>query len=167
MSSGISDTSSNVLKFDEFRASKSKANLESPTPSSSFRIAREDESERTWLSIVLKNLQQIADQKQNWDSYGARAPSTQTIAFSYKLLASLWTAKLPIPTILPTSAESVVFEWASGTKELSLEVFAPFAAQYYFRENDAEEEGSIEDSLEPIGPLIDRLIGEPELKQRA
>lgn len=121
-----------------------------------------------WLDHLRIQLSDIAQLHSDWDTYQSDAPNVQTVIFSSQLLADLWQLNLSPPRVVPTASESVVFEWFKHNRELSIEVFAPYDARYFFvDELGGEVEGTVTDSTDSLEPIVRCFVENEDMEVRA
>lgn len=150
----------------EFERSKRKANF-AQTDAGFFH--RYEEIGPEWFNDVLEELKQIAKLDCDWDTYNSNAPDIDTILFAVQLLTRLSGENLGKPRILPTSSESLVFEWLSNSRELSIEVFEPLDYRYYYRDDRSGEEIEREESnvISRLREAVRKFGSTTELEQTA
>jgi hypothetical protein len=89
----------------------------------------------SWLPSVRAALEDLRVLRKDWDSYGAAPVSPVMIGAAYELLQQIAPAKVPMPSIVPTSDGSVQIEW--HTHGIDLEVRLLSAARISVAFEDA------------------------------
>lgn len=59
---------------------------------------------------------------ENWDSYGAKTPSDETIQNSIKFLEDIVTVFVQTPIVVPCSGDRIQFEWISPNFQLEIAI---------------------------------------------
>jgi hypothetical protein len=99
-----------------------------------------EQNDPSWLPSVRVALEELRDLRKNWDSYGAEPVSPAMIGAAYELLQQIAPAKVPMPSIVPTSNGSVQIEW--HTRGIDLEVRLLSAARISVAFEDATNPGN-------------------------
>jgi len=94
-----------------------------------------------WFADILLQLDRLLGVPPNWDSYGADPPSPDAAASARGLVLALGQSwDLPAPLVSPTRTGGVLLEWASGSKELEIEIVSRDAASFVFTDDYTGEE---------------------------
>jgi hypothetical protein len=101
---------------------------------------------RHWQSEVLGSVLRLAKLPRNWDSYGAKTIAYDTALFAMLVLDSIMQTETPIPSVVPTSAGGIQFEWHEHDIDLEIEVIAPNRCEYWF----ADLRGQLPESSAPL-----------------
>ena len=115
-----------------------------------------------WRAAVRDQLAPLTTLKDNWDTYGAGPVKTQTIIFAAQMLDDIWINGLPVPSVMPTSGQSVYFEWNTRFFDFSIEVKAPYDGLYYFDGNDGKSvrEGEFRDNFGELERLTRQAVNQ-------
>ncbi len=62
----------------------------------------------------------------NWDSYGGRAPSRETLAYAVAELNSLRAMKVPPPNVSPAGDGHILASWSGGGIDVELWFEGPY-----------------------------------------
>lgn len=127
-------------------------------------LSRSDEPDiPEWLAQVLRNLRELQDLPENWNSYGARCVDPRAIQIADRILRTSMTANTPTPTIIPTNQGGVDFEWETDSVFLLIRVM-PSGCIHFNRESTldhAESEGDISLDWAPLETMIRELSASP------
>jgi len=94
-----------------------------------------------WFADALSQLDRLLELPPNWDSYNADPPSADAAASARGLVLALGQSwDLPAPLVSPTRTGGVLLEWASGSKELEIEIVSRDAASFVFTDDYTGEE---------------------------
>ena len=97
-----------------------------------------------WLLATFQKLQEVAQLKKGWDSYGGLPLRQDIRIFAVELLRCIEGKDLQTPAVVLGSAGNVQFEWSSGGRELEIEVVSPNAFEYLkIFPNGEMEEGEV------------------------
>lgn len=113
-----------------------------------------------WLHQAIAELNQIAELRENWDSYRARPVPQRTIEHALAILMRLVDSGLPLPQIHPTPPGGIAFGWHVPGRDLEVTVERPLVVRAYYRDDarpEDEWEGTVRLDLEEItdrGALI-------------
>ena len=113
-----------------------------------------------WLHQAIAELNQIAELREDWDSYRALTVPQRTIEHALATLMRLVDSGLPLPQIHPTPQGGIAFGWHVPGRDLEVTVERPFVVHAYYRDDarpEDEWEGAVGLDLEEItdrGALI-------------
>jgi hypothetical protein len=108
-----------------------------------MRHTEESEDLQTWESIAIKQIEHLSGLQANWDSYGAKAPDTESVWFAKKLVrlfARLETMERPSITLSP--AGNIAMAWDSDKQELEVEVMPTGLMEYVLTETRTTKQPS-------------------------
>ena len=89
-----------------------------PTSDAAFLI---DVNQPTWLAKAKDYLTQLAQLKEDWDSYGSPPLSSEFLKNAEDFLDSIKYENFHSPFIAPVHGGGVQFEWVNNDKELEVE----------------------------------------------
>ena len=78
-----------------------------------------------WHEKVSNRLEELLQLKDNWDSYGGKAPGTLAAAAVVTVLNSIMRSDTPAPSIVPSPRGHLQVEWHIGGVDLEIEVLTP------------------------------------------
>jgi len=106
--------------------------------------------EGSWILQSLKQILELQDLADNWDSYGSKKISALAIRASTKLLSEVPFEMLPAPNISPVAGGGVGLHWRIEGRDLELEITSEGKIEYlkteYLGNGAASEEGVIASS---------------------
>lgn len=92
-----------------------------------------------WLSIVPTRFAELQALEDDWNGYGAPAPSTDVILAAFDRLGSVIPSQAPAPAIFPTALGGIQFEWTLHGVHIEVE-YQPDATIEAWGEDSATEE---------------------------
>ena len=98
--------------------------------------------EWTWQREPVKQLLECFSLEENWNSYGSRKPSEDSILFAIDFLSAIPHVNPPRPNVVPLPSGRVQLEWRKGKRELDVE-FWPDGSIEFQKEGPAGEEKKI------------------------
>lgn len=93
-----------------------------------------------WLPELENRVNQLLSLTPNWDTYGAQSVRLGHVVAALRLLQALVKSDSPMPTIVPTSARGVQFEWQAGQTAVEARV-DDVGAFIYVEDDSGESEG--------------------------
>jgi len=82
--------------------------------------------------------------EENWDGYGALAPSAGALKAAEDVLVE-WGRSVPPPQVMASVEGGVLLEWESRDVDLVVDVGAEGGVSVYVRACDVENEGPLDD----------------------
>jgi hypothetical protein len=125
----------------------SAAELQSaPSPAQTPRTSttRPQDIAPTWQPFVIDRLLNLVQIGENWDSYGAKAPSKTSANELLNVLTAVMNSDTPAPSVVPSPLGHFQAEWHRNGVDLEVEVVAP--TQVFVSFSDAQ--GGWEDKLD-------------------
>jgi hypothetical protein len=117
-----------------------------------------EQSRPSWLDAVHAELQELLIYPKGWDSYGA-APVSRTIAASaYNLLQQTAAARMPKPSVVPTSKGAVQIEWHTRGIDLEVCVLDPARLSVSFEDARYPEHSWEKELTFDVTPLKDAML---------
>lgn len=77
---------------------------------------------KDWVDIARKQLSGLARNGFNWDGRGASAIKPEALDFTWSVLRSVMTPRIPSPAIVPLASGGVLIVWNSLATEIEVEV---------------------------------------------
>lgn len=74
------------------------------------------------FAAAVRTLTTLSALPPNWDSYGAARIRPAAVQTALRLLASVAPSHVPAPSIVPTSAGGIQFEWHTSNADLELSI---------------------------------------------
>lgn len=113
-----------------------------------------------YSTAVCNKLMYLVTLPYNWDTYEGVAPTAQTAIYAQNVILSAWRYGLHAPDITPLSDGTIMAEWFSGDRELTVEIERPYHA--FFMATLAEEsEGTAGKDLSRFKELTNDLLLQP------
>jgi hypothetical protein len=110
-----------------------------------------------WVAPTVSALSGLLKLQENWDSYGAKSPTEETVVHALLVLSQIMDFQSPVPSVVPLADGGLQFEW--HRKQQDLEVVFPLDAEatfyYQHRVTGAEEEGFAADITKLANLLVD------------
>jgi len=78
-----------------------------------------------WHDEVAARLSELMLLRDNWDSYGGRAPGHLSVMAMVSVLNSIMRSDTPAPSIVPSPRGHLQAEWHIGGIDLEIEVLTP------------------------------------------
>lgn len=78
--------------------------------------------ESRWQIETLQAVCQLANLRDDWDSYGSPPISPAALHTSTRLIAMIDPGDLPVPCVFPVPGGGMQLEWIVGQRELELEI---------------------------------------------
>jgi hypothetical protein len=88
-------------------------------------ITWRDASVPSWQTRATDRLLDLLQLKNNWDSYGAKAPSLTAAVSLFNVLTSVVSRSTPAPSIVPSPHGHFQAEWHTNGVDLEIEVLTP------------------------------------------
>lgn len=98
--------------------------------------------EWTWQCEPVKQLIECLSLKENWNSYGSRPLSEDSVFFAIDFLSAIPHVNPPRPSVVPLPSGRVQLEWRKGERELDIE-FWPDGSIEFLKEGPEGEEKKI------------------------
>lgn len=96
-----------------------------------------------WYENCADKLRSIGAMEEDWDSYGANAPSSLALHYAHAFLHHIRTVVgVAEPTICAARDGSICFEWEDDIRLLTTRINDRGEHHYYFEGCDEELEGS-------------------------
>jgi len=111
----------------------------------------------SWFRQSAGRLAELAELKTGWDSYGARAPSQQTVRDGIALLTLFVDLGVPQPHVSPTTIGGIQFEWDVRGLELELELLPDGRMLAIFEDGAQGKSWERELPRHDLGPVSDAL----------
>lgn len=117
---------------------------------------QQTQSPPEWVSQVMGQLRQLAGLAENWDSYGALPPNSQSLALAEDFITSLAPhAGVERPEVSLTANGNVAFLWESfdGVRNLDAEILPNGVIQYVYADEEDEsrdEEGQTTNEMKLV-----------------
>jgi hypothetical protein len=103
----------------------------------------------TWQKEPVLRIAECSLLPENWDSYGGRPPSFDTVLAAIDLIDAIPQHDPPRPRVVPLSTGGIQLEWKVGRRELDIEV-GPDATYRYLKFDPRV----LDDQLDTEQPLI-------------
>jgi hypothetical protein len=94
-----------------------------------------EQNNPAWLPSVRVALEELRELRKDWDSYGAAPVSPVMIGAAYELLQQIVPARVPMPSIVPTSNGSVQIEWHTHGIDLEVRLLSPARISVAFEDS--------------------------------
>jgi hypothetical protein len=78
-----------------------------------------------WHERVINRVSELMQLRDNWDSYGGKAPGVLAAAAMVNVLNSIMRSDTPAPSIVPSPRGHLQAEWHIGGIDLEIEVLTP------------------------------------------
>lgn len=88
---------------------------------------------------VYNKLQEFSHLPDNWDSYGALAPTSEAMLSALQLTYTIFTKETPLPDVFPVPNGSVQIEWSLAGLEMEIEVVSQDKFILYFENFETDE----------------------------
>lgn len=95
-------------------------------------------------SAVIELLAPLTALEENWDGYGALAPTQGALKVAADVLGE-WTRGVLPPQVMPSVGGGVLLEWETRDVDLVIDVAAEGGVSVYVRACGKESEGSFEE----------------------
>jgi hypothetical protein len=89
-----------------------------------------------WQEPVHSALSTLLQLREDWDSYGARAPTQKAAADLLAVLHQILEANSPVPSIVPSPLGHFQAEWHRNGVDLEVEVVTPTKVVVSFADDD-------------------------------
>ena len=117
-------------------------------------IVRRPRPERWWVTEMTR----LVDLDDDWDGYGATAPSSRALYVASQFLQQLEPLHdTPKPCVMGSSEGGVLLEWETDDVDLILEFEALGNVNTYVRTPTAEVEGPVEEHVTHVIEALSRL----------
>ena len=105
-------------------------------------------------------ISELGDLEENWNSYGGRPVDPQCAVKTIIFLLSMLDADTPMPIIVPTNRGGIQLEWHRSGVDLEIEIESISRLHVFFADEESGEESEVTltSNLQPVVPLLDRLI---------
>jgi hypothetical protein len=118
--------------------------------------------EPAWLNSIERQCWELTNLPANWDTYGAHPVNPITAAAAVEFLRRIVPSSLKAPpTVVPTSAGGLQFEWNVGGHGLEVDFAGPAQVSILYSGQDAEWEKDLAADLTPLSEVLAR-IASPE-----
>ena len=111
------------------------------------------------IQHTVDKLNELSSLKDNWDSYGALAPSKQALIGTMQLINDLFTGSTPSPDVFPVANGSIQLEWSMHNMDIEIEIVKNNLIRVCYEElatgEDFEREFSYD--LTELAAIIDDL----------
>ena len=74
------------------------------------------------IRATVDKLNELADLKDNWDSYGALSPTKKSLIGATQLINDLFLDKTPIPDVFPVPNGNIQVEWSIHGLDIEIEI---------------------------------------------
>lgn len=71
---------------------------------------------------TIQKIEQVGALEDNWDSYGARRPTTKAVIGAAELAAELLESGMPEPHVFPMPNGNIQFEWSCHSMDIEIEI---------------------------------------------
>lgn len=88
----------------------------------------------SWFSEVVKEVVELTQLSEGWDSYGGQSPSHQVASRTVRFLGTLTQHEIPRPQLTPTSRGGIQLEWHQQEMDLEVEIVSPVRARLWFED---------------------------------
>ncbi len=78
-----------------------------------------------WHENVINRLSELLQLRDNWDSYGGKAPGLLSASAMVSVLNAIMRADTPAPSIVPSPSGHLQAEWHTDGVDLEIEVLSP------------------------------------------
>jgi hypothetical protein len=128
------------------------------TTATAATFAAPEQSRPSWLEAVHAELEEILTYPRGWDSYGAVPISTTIAASAYNLLQQTAAARMPKPSVVPTSKGAVQIEWHTRGIDLEVCVLDPARLSVSFEDARNPERSWEKELTFDVTPLKDAML---------
>ncbi len=111
-------------------AAQSSANVPQPVIEGSRWIGPD-----LWQYSIRRNIAELLDLSDNWDSYGAVAIRPEYAASALGLLQSIMDSETIAPSVVPTNLGGIQIEWHAGGIDLEIEVESTSRISVWYEDN--------------------------------
>ena len=113
-----------------------------------------------WSADLLQRISELGELKENWNSYEARPIDPYCAVKTIIFLLSMLDADTPMPIIVPTNRGGIQLEWHRSGVDLEIEIESISRLHVFFADEESGEESEVTltSNLQPVVPLLDRLI---------
>jgi len=94
----------------------------------------------SYLRKIFTTLQSFSSLENNWDSYGALAPTRTSLVASGHLATELLNDSTPLPDIFPMPNGNIQFEWSCFGIDLEIEIESMSKCYVSFENTETDEE---------------------------
>lgn len=110
-----------------------------------------------WAYDKLRPLRMLDD---DWDGYGAVAPSDEALARAHEFLVTLetWPTCAPRPDVMASTEGGVLVEWDADGVEVIVEFPARGCVNVYVKTPRAEAEGPVTGHLDDLSQALSHLV---------
>jgi len=88
-----------------------------------------------WQYSVRRNIAELLDLSDNWDSYGAAAIRPEYAASAIRLLQSIMDSETLAPSVVPTNLGGIQIEWHASGIDLEIEVESTSRIGVWYEDN--------------------------------
>lgn len=88
-----------------------------------------------WQYSVRRNIAELLDLSDNWDSYGAVAIRPEYAASALRLLQSIMDSETAAPSVVPTNLGGIQIEWHASGIDLEIEVESTSRISVWYEDN--------------------------------
>lgn len=118
--------------------------------------SRESEC-REWYRPIVARITDLLRLRDNWDSYGASAPSLSAAQAMLDVLNSVMSTKTPAPFIAPSPDGHFQAEWHIHGIDLEVEVMSPTKIEVFYVGPDGQWHETLSNDVERLVQAIDRI----------
>ena len=134
-------------------------------------ISAQTSNDIQWnIDWTVQQISELSKLDDNWDSYGASAPTKEACIGSVQLAYELLKERTPIPDVFPVPNGNIQFEWSSYGLDIEIEIESNRKCIVSFEDLetgeswDSEYTFDLSDLSRIIDDLTDRSLAEVQLK---
>ncbi len=79
-----------------------------------------------WVIELEQRFDELAELQYDWDGYDGKPVSWTCATFAARLLESLYSARVPAPSIVPGSDGTLQIEWHMNRYDIEIDIIAPY-----------------------------------------
>lgn len=110
-----------------------------------------------WLDEVMAQMEELVRLPEDWDTYGASAPSRAAANALFEVLLQTTSVSTPCPAIVPSPAGHFQAEWHENGVDLEVEVISPSHIDVCFGSDHAQWNRVLRSDLKALVDAIDQL----------
>ena len=118
-------------------------------------------TKQSWEKEIVSALCRLVEQPHGWDSYQGKPLNLDTGMFALKVLSSVMTEGIPLPSVVPIASGGVQFEWHQNGMDIELYVAGPYDCELSVHDhtnNGQLEIISLKSDLSPLAACIKSLV---------